>query len=369
MRSRPRRRTALLVSTLAALLGAELVLRGVAARRNRNTLEQAFAEEQRPEPGERVGLIDIIRMSPNSSIVYELKPNIADLEFKGGRLSTNEHGFRGAPIPPAGPGTVTIVGLGDSILFGHGVSDDETFLACLEERLRAERPGVEWRVINTGVPGYNTRMEVETLRAKALAFEPRLVVLSLVPNDLVLPIYVRQTEDVADLGRSFLLERLVELFGERPVATSVAARAGRDPRLARAPRLDDADTIPRRYRHLAGWESFVTALDLLAELSAEHGFDVVTCSTIETPLLGEFVRETTARGWPHVALLDRIDAYLREHGGGRFDAEETGPYERSALVVGPSNPHPSALQHRMLADDLWAHLESSGLLDRLTVTN
>ena len=41
--------------------------------------------------------------------------------------------------------------------------------------------------MNTGVPGYNTYMEVAALKQKWLFYEPALVVIDFVGNDLDLP--------------------------------------------------------------------------------------------------------------------------------------------------------------------------------------
>ena len=53
--------------------------------------------------------------------------------------------------------------------------------------LNAAYPQKTWEIINTGVPGYNTVMEVATMRAKGLALEPDIVILNVVTNDLNLP--------------------------------------------------------------------------------------------------------------------------------------------------------------------------------------
>ena len=360
-----RKLTALCVSSVLTLLVAELLARYAAHRNNARTMSVALEQDHELDPTQRIGLIDIIRMSPNDKIAYELKPDLSGIRFKGGALTTNAAGFRGVPIPAASARTVTIVGIGDSIMFGHGVSDDETFLYALDRSLRRAHPEVNWRIVNTGVPGYNTVMEVETLRTKALEYEPDVVLLSLVPNDLALPIYISEVQDVTDLSRSFFLEFLLSFQQSEQDAAGMTARIGRDPRLARAPELDVASTVPPRYRHLAGWDAFVGAIDALEELSQEHGFEVVTCSTVETPLLLEFVEETRARGWTHVPLMAEIDTWMQNNLGVGFDLDDPDTYGRSALAVSVQNPHPSALQHEMMCNKILIELQRSGTLERL----
>ena len=148
--------------------------------------------------------------------------------------------------------TVTIVGLGDSIMFGHGVGDGEPYLAVLKRMLEAEFPQKQWRVINTGVPGYNTVMEVETLRTKCRQFDPDLVILELVGNDLALPIYIRVEQNVFDLTRSFLWQFVEETRNTRTL--------GRDPTLIHQESALANEQIPEEYRDLAGWNPFMRAL-------------------------------------------------------------------------------------------------------------
>src|SRR5262249_32893265 len=90
----------------------------------------------------------------------------------GSETTINRLGYRGREYPPEhGPGKTRIVMLGDSITFGFGVRDDETFSADLE-RLD---PALE--VVNLGVQGYGTDQELLKLRAEGLASRPVGVVL------------------------------------------------------------------------------------------------------------------------------------------------------------------------------------------------
>jgi len=66
--------------------------------------------------------------------------------------------------PARAAGTFRVVGIGDSAMFGSGVSDGENHLAILERIVGRRFPGLKVETINTAVPGYNTIMEVETLK-------------------------------------------------------------------------------------------------------------------------------------------------------------------------------------------------------------
>lgn len=351
---------------LVALLLGEAACRVLAHVANQQTLDVAFSTRRHIEEGQRVALIDILQMSPNDRIIFELKRGMRDAPFKGAPFSTNSHGFRGPEIEVAeGPDTVTIVGLGDSVMFGYGVADDRPYLAVLEKHLNHRYPQKRWRCINTAAPAYNTVMEVETLRARALPFGPDLVILGLVSNDLVLPPYMRAEVDVFDAGRSFLLEQLLE--GTRWAAdrNGFDLREGRDSRLVFHSGLEEPRKTPQRYKDMTGWEPFRAALADLQAMAGEHGFRVVTFTNTEDDTTDRMVKLTTEQGWPHVALLPEIQAYLQAHGGGAWSPEHPEAYLASKLAVAPDDGHPSPLQHQMAAVKLLGELERLGIIAEL----
>ncbi len=355
-----------LVSALLTLLAAEVVCRVLAHSRNRKSIEVAFSEQRHLEEGERVALIDIIQMSPNDRIIFELKRNLAGVPFRDVSLSTNSFGFRGEEIEvEAEPNTVTIVGIGDSVMFGHGVGDGICYLRVLERELRERYPAKNWRVINTGVPAYNTVMELETLKTKALQFKPDLVIINLVPNDLVLPQYVRMEEDAFDLSRSFLIDMLRDL--RSGVDHGFEVEEGRDDRLTLRQKNSDGrrTKIPERYRELVGWEPWGKAMDELVALSKEHGFQLLSFSTVENETLEKMIEEAEARGIMHVRLLPEIEAHMREKYGVGFDYKAKGPYMNSDLVVSLIDGHPSELQHRMAAEKILKSMAEAGLFEKL----
>ncbi len=94
------------------------------------------------------------------------------------QASVNDAGYRGPVVAPyPAPGRSRAVMLGDSITFGHGVGDDETFSAILSRDPRSEG-------VNLGVPGYGTDQELIRLERDGLALHPQAAVLHLcVTND------------------------------------------------------------------------------------------------------------------------------------------------------------------------------------------
>ena len=91
----------------------------------------------------------------------------------GSWVSVNARGYRGRELAlPSTDDRTRVVVLGDSIAFGLGVSDDETF----SSRLDARDNGIE--VANLAVQGYGPGQELLVLSHEALRYEPDVVVLA-----------------------------------------------------------------------------------------------------------------------------------------------------------------------------------------------
>lgn len=100
------------------------------------------------------------------------------------RVELNSHGLRDDEIPynkPAGEKRILV--LGDSVTFGWGISQGETFSDRMEYLLN-ELPGDRWQVINSGVNGYNTEQEATYLRIEGMRYSPDFVLLVYVTNDV-----------------------------------------------------------------------------------------------------------------------------------------------------------------------------------------
>lgn len=114
---------------------------------------------------------------------WENTPNyrgtLEDPEFVM-QITHDAHGFRGPGELRAekAPGSTRLLVLGDSMTYGTGVDDDETFCA----RLAALDPRLE--VINAGVNGYGTSQELLLLQEKGPLVRPDVVVVCVFFNDI-----------------------------------------------------------------------------------------------------------------------------------------------------------------------------------------
>jgi hypothetical protein len=111
----------------------------------------------------------------------------ASAVIEGKRVTINARGYRGRELSlPKPPERTRVVVLGDSVAFGLGVSDGETFAHLLDAR----ENGIE--AANLAVQGYGPDQELLVLRGEGLRTDPDVVVLAFCLDndfaDAVLPV-------------------------------------------------------------------------------------------------------------------------------------------------------------------------------------
>lgn len=173
------------------------------------------------------------------------------------RISSDELGMRRvehAPVATDDP--LRILFIGDSVTFGEGVSDDETFVQKLDGHTGSG--GRPWRTFNGGIPGYGLANEIELLADVGRAVRPDVAVLVFYLNDAIPSPSVRVFTPPSWLGWSWLVSRLYV------VASRVGGRVAASDRFLPEPGLVHAwqqevradGENPSRVeaaRHLADW--------------------------------------------------------------------------------------------------------------------
>jgi hypothetical protein len=111
---------------------------------------------------------------------WELRKGWRGRDRSGAPITLDADGHRAVPRPAPGLRTSgRVLMLGDSIAFGTGVGDDQTFSHVLHEL----DPGLE--VANLAVPGYGTDQSLIRLEREGASLSPDVVVLHFcVANDL-----------------------------------------------------------------------------------------------------------------------------------------------------------------------------------------
>jgi lysophospholipase L1-like esterase len=338
-----------LVSILVVLLLAEAGMRAVFYLRDRRggSLEDKLERSRRTapgEPGQVYNMTGLVQPSPWDDIVYELKPNQSGI-FRDQPFSINSHGFRGPEyLPEKEPGTFRIVGLGDSVMFGWGVGQEEFYLHLLEEELNGQYGGdLKFEVLDFAVPGYNTAIEVAVLEHKALAFDPDLVIIEFVNNDYGLPLFMQKPRDAFALKRSYLAEFIASRFRRAPGGgTDLIAMDFRNYE------GEDRSMILEQYQHMVGEEGFKRAMNRLGRLTRERDIPVIVTTGVKQENQGRTLRKVVNRlGFNLLYLKPYSDAYVKRSG-----IEDTPEARKKALWVSPSDHHPNARGHTIWIDAL-----------------
>ncbi len=191
---------------------------------------------------------------PSADLPYRLQPGL-DTTLFGIHVRVNRLGFRGPEIVTVPPeGTQRVLFLGDSVVFGQGVAEEETMSAELARRLSAHG---SYEVVNAGAQGYDTPAEAQLLELVGVALRPRIVVVGMSLNDYdPAPVYdptgvlMRRPLDeraprLLDRSEFLLVLRWVVAYARGHTYTQLLERAGRQ--------ADAPDTERERMRGLDKW--------------------------------------------------------------------------------------------------------------------
>ncbi len=315
---------------------------------------------------------DIVQSSEFEGIVYELKPNLRGyfvaepLAINSRGLRDREHSYR------KDEDTVRIVGLGDSALFGWGVSQEEDSLALLERKLNDAASSTTFEVINFSAPGYNTAIEAEVFIRKCLDYDPDIVLVNFNTNDYDVPGFMKLPKDYATVRTSYLFDfvysRYQALTGVRLRELPVFDFTTRTLSLEEAARLDEDPGLPAEYRSMVGTRGFERAVDALIDAAREADVEVVFFDVKGYPglhptyapnefrdsqreLLERFSQE---KGFHWLNTYPRYVDYL--------NANPDAPFPL-VFAVSDTDSHPSALAHRINAEALYDFLIGRGLIE------
>lgn len=283
-------------------------------------------------------------------LAYRHRPSYRSI-LQGVDISINGQGFRGPEFQTEKPPhTDRILILGDSVVFGWGVGQDETFPTRVERLLQSQGERVE--VIPAGVCSWNTRTEYEFTRTVGVNYRPDVLVLVVVFNDI----------EPKKEGRTEVTKS--ELFP--PSATkSFVQNAWEDVRRFLAKHsyffahleyawketLQQQSEGPLHSDDSPAWKDVRLALDGLVELCAQRGISLIAyLYTTETDLPGD-------------KILTRYKRYLAAKGVPTFvmPAPVLGdPKYRNSVVDG----HPNALGHKLIAEHMGPVLREALLKRR-----
>lgn len=317
------------------------------------------------------------RLSSNPVLQYELVPGSQD-----GAHHISAAGLRDREYPTQKPpGTFRILIIGDSIVYGYGVKQDEALSAQLENLLATYWQNQETRfeVLNLGVTGYSIEQVVENLRVRGLQFDPDLILYGYCLNDPMaysfeLESLKAQLSSAKATYRDELLHRGEALAGKlriyllaRYAWQALRAQGASTADLKDKQWASISDGTYRRffdaaYDDDAGAERLRSGIAALRELSDSTGVPVATLlfpiffdlESYRLQHLHDRVQQLHAQyGLPVYDLLDLYTTMLTAHGN---------VFVFNAL-------HPNAVGHRLAAWYALHRLQRDGLLPISSATS
>lgn len=287
----------------------------------------------------------LVKPSKEPLVIYELK---REKRLKAGAVyRTNNIGARGGPVEiPKPEGVFRILFAGDSITFGWGVAEEDTFVARVERALNAASNAKHVECVNLSAMGYNTVQEAALVRTRGLSAEPDMVCIVFYLND----VFVKgKDEDYVRIEREILDARLSDL--DRffiDVVSPLTKKAGMY-------NIHDLLTylfFTRHYQtYYDGVQNFFRGIN--------EGF-AVTKKALEN-----FSRFAQRRGI-RFALLDlaglaELEALARDHGFPYVSLFDAKIQRSPAYWNSPCDPHPNAAGHafyaRKIVEGLMPHLD------------
>lgn len=179
------------------------------------------------------GQAEAITTVPSWHTHHELTP-LQNVPIKGSsavgerglvEFRTNSFGLRGGAIfVPRPPGVFRIICLGDEIVLGAKVAEQETLSNRLCEILQ-RTSSVKIEVINAGVPDYCPLLSTLQLRHRLLGFEPNLIIAHFDPSDVDDDRQYRRLTDLGDAEQPLLCShpQLTSKPKTRPLSENFAS--------------------------------------------------------------------------------------------------------------------------------------------------
>ena len=267
-------------------------------------------------------LRDIITPHPDNNLIYHLRPHV-ETEFQGVPVETNSCGMRGPEYSASyNPQRYRIALLGDSFAFGWGVEENETFAHIMQQELNrlALQSGIEFEVLNFGVPGYSTFQQVALYKENAERFNPDAIFVFFVTNDFGYPFFVRDIQSNSNgLLSSTRFAKLLWKAADPEIEQQKMELEGKDPN---------------------------SSLQELNHLAADSGI----------PL---YIAINPRRGWfedKHRLWALKENPTIRQINLRKPMMEVVRRREIAVEdLILPNDPHPSALRHKIWGEILASH--------------
>jgi lysophospholipase L1-like esterase len=288
---------------------------------------------------------------------WRLRPSARDL-WDGVPVEVNAKGLRGPEVDYARrPGTPRLLYLGDSVAVGYGLVGHEASFPYQAAESLERALGRRVETVNGAVNGYSTWQEVAWLEREGLRYQPDLVVLAFVLNDVWADLQAARGGPVgASKPLRLSVDSGLDRLANRSALVALARQGALRFRFGRDVRAGAVREEFRSVRALVeepgsaqvaqAWAANLANLDRLAALCRARGlrlclvvfpfaFQLDAGEAADDPQrrLREFARE---RGLPALDLLPVLRARAKADGIAAADyfLDEAHPSPLGSVVVG-----------------------------------
>jgi len=304
------------------------------------------------------------RLGPKSTTIFIKDPDLgwklrpgASGHWGEVEVEINEHGLRGPALArERAPDTLRILYLGDSVTFGYNLPSYREAFPHRVEDLLEERAGLAVETINAGVGGYSPWQYEAYLRTAGLAFEPDVVVVGFVLNDVTEKFELARYGGAGEgwqLSQSYY--SLDDYLAHNMAIWAALKRVGKRLRHGSSPgvaalkrelvSVEELAHKPNAPRVRKAWNATLLNLDLLATLCAENDLPLVL---VAFPFTFQFQDPTrldapqrvlakfcSGRGIPYLDLLPALTSHIREHERRPRDLfiDVDHPSERGSAII------------------------------------
>lgn len=245
-------------------------------------------------------------------------------------IRLNDWGLRGGPVPPLPPGGRRILVLGGSITLGWGVPEGETMTARLEQMFKAKGENVE--VLNAGVGNYNALRYTEHFFRDLEGLQP---------TDIVVHFFLRDAEQLDPGGGNLLLRHSQLAVTVWAAIQNLTAPHGENVL------IDHYKSVYAEAQ--PGYAAMKQELAKLGAYAREHGIRIYLAMIPDVHNLKDY---------PFQAIHEQMRRVAEELGYRYVDLlPGFGSLDPADIWAMPGDPHPNALGHRIMAEQLFPLLD------------
>jgi hypothetical protein len=270
---------------------------------------------------------ELKEISPDLRLGHVHVPSVA-ARLQGTEVSINSLGMRGPEPNLTRPGVRKILLLGSSITLGWGVDEEKTVRGRLQHKL-----GGGFAVLNGGIGNYNLARSVANFRENWRA--------TVKPDVVVVHYFLNDADYLPPSSANLLMRNSQFAVILWHLAEALRTRAFTPESLG--------DYYQRMYETDAhGYRDMVAALQELDRMAREDGFrvifsiipDIHQLENYQMGYIHEHMRTLVAPfGWQFIDFFERLQNFK-------------GP----ELWTIPGDPHPNAVAHGIMAEQLAPYL-------------